>query len=212
MVKKHTKRVNPRKIPVSANMKDVDRILAEAGKDNLYFAWLLVMSNLMDQEQEDAPVIAELWESVKTYNETHREIKWVDIHRAEQLFGFCIPCRNVRLETIRNAAELESVRSRLRKNSVAVAICALLLGIKHSGYYSDAELKRLYLNVELTLAEIENGSNTYKKLLKEVERRGIRLIRSSNSGEMITIELTQEDNQKTGRAEPWRIPSSASAC
>lgn len=146
----------------------------------MYYAWLIVFPCILEQEGLPFEKAIEAWEDVKTYNAKLRHLEQFDVSRAEDLTGIPIPHKNLHIGKVRSAAELESIRQKLKKNIMGIAFGTIGLGLYYEGHFSENTIRRIFFNADLTLAELERGSTSYDQLYEKLLSYGIQLERSDN--------------------------------
>ena len=172
---------------MAKNAVNIDEIITEANQDNLYYAWLIVLPNILEQELSTYDEVIGMWEAVKAYNRAQRKLSDSDIKRAEELTGFHIPYKNLDVGNIRSVADLKKVREKMRMNAMGLAFGTIGLGLYHESHFPADSIKRIFLNADLTLAEMERGVNSYEKLSAKLNSYGIRLERAGNHQNVITV-------------------------
>ena len=82
--------MNPRRIPLSKSTVDKNAILEEATKDDMYRAWLLVVSALLNLELVPVNEIDHLADNINRYissNAFKAKTRDSEIARAEKIMG-----------------------------------------------------------------------------------------------------------------------------
>ncbi len=176
MASRHGKRINLNRIPISASSIDEERIIAEVSVGNMYYAWLLLIPVLIEQEGITKERILELWSIINDYASTSLVMR-ADVkaatRRIESVIGFKTPYPTIDFRTVRTQGDLESIKRKLRKNALHAALCTIALGLESTGEYSDERLHRIFFNADLTLAEISSGMTTYADLSAVARNHGI---------------------------------------
>ena len=163
---------------------DTDAILEEATKDDIYNAWLLVCTALIEQEMISFDEIAEMTDSVNRYiknppsSEASKEEK---TRHAEQLMGICCPYDHINPGNIKSAVELEKFKKKVWKVAIHTSLCVLCLGLEATGKYSPQDLRKIFFGVDITFAEIEHGLTSFSELEKQLAARGVVLERENES-------------------------------
>jgi len=161
------KRTNPNRIPIALGKIDRNELLASVSHDNMYYAWLLAIPALMQQEGFTSEKIIELWDAVNEYvssPDLKGERLMRELSAIEKGINCHAPYPSVPIEDIRSKADLESVRRKLKKNAIYTAICMILVGLRATQAFDFELLGRVYFNADLTLAEIEHGYTSYGDL------------------------------------------------
>ena len=83
---------------------------------------------------------------------------------------------------------MEAIRRKLKKNALHAGLCIIALGMKALDLYSNEDLRSIFFNVDLTLAEIDRGVTSYDKLLETVQGYGIRLSQGASDMELSLAE------------------------
>ena len=168
---KGKRRVNPRRIPVGVNKIDKEKLDNEATRKNLYHAWLLVVHSILSQEVstvEDKDLAWKVVDCVKVKEAITKE----EIHMAESIVCGTMPHPNISQFKINHVGDKEVYLRRATENALHIALCSVALGLKDSGLYSDGKLKKIFMNVELTLSELDGGLTDWNQLAKEVLKEG----------------------------------------
>lgn len=195
--KKH-KRVNPNKVPISRDEVDVDKLIYSAGTGNLYLAWLLLMPTLCGY---DGMVGERL---IKTLNMANAYITKPfsaskniakETKRVEELIGRGMPHPHIDMDRIKTKGDMAAVNRKLRENALHSALCLLCMGLEATEQFSEEQLKYLFLNADLTLAEIESGCRTYDSILEELREKGVTFV---NTGKHIHVENKVGTNDHAG--------------
>lgn len=170
------KRTNPNRIPVAYEKIDKSELLASVSHNNMYYAWLLAIPAILEQDGMTREKVIGLWDKVNDYvsspSFTGSRLKR-ELSELEKGIGSHAPYPNVPVEDIRTKADLESVRRKLRKNALYTAICMILIGLRKTDELDYEVLRRIYLNADLTLAEIEHGYTSYEDLRSWAMERDI---------------------------------------
>lgn len=172
MAKKKIKRVNPRRIPLERGEFDRAAIIKDVSYANLYFGWLLVLHAMLEQEAKTPDEVKRLWNAADRAC-VEEGLKAWEIHEAEQLMGLKEPHPNLNTYLVRSPVELEAFRRKARENAVFIALCSICLGLDNGGLLDREQLRRIFANVSLTLAEIESGCTSYDKLAADITRHGL---------------------------------------
>ena len=182
MARKRMKKVNPRRIPLAKREINEDAILEEATKNDLYEAWLLVFHALIELELipfEEMPVLTEM---VNQYirDSANSENRREEAKRAELLMGISCPQIHKDIDSIRSAVELEAFKRKVKKVATYTALSVLCLGLDSTGRLSNADMRKIFLHADLTLAEIEHGIVSYKGLENRLADQGMEIERESD--------------------------------
>lgn len=166
------KRVNPRRIPLAKDKFDKAAIINDVSYANLYYAWLLVLHAMLEQEAKSPDEVKRLWNAADRAC-VEEGLKLREIHEAEQLMGLKEPYPNLNMYIVNSPAELEKFKQKARKNAIFIALCSICLGIDEGGMLDREQIGRIFANVALTLAEIEHGCTSYDKLAVEITSHGL---------------------------------------
>ena len=171
MPQKRKKKVNPHRIPLAKSEIDKDAILSEAMKDDMYHAWLLVVNAILEQERipkSDIPALADTVNKYISSVSFHHKSKEDEMKRAEQLMGIRGMPENLNPDTIKSPIELARFKEKVSKVATHTALCVVCLGLEATGRFQAEDLRRLFFNVELTLAEIDSGLNSFHDIEKHL--------------------------------------------
>ena len=168
MTKKKSRKTNPRNIPLARRDVNKAAILDEATKDDMFHAWLLVLTTLIDSQPLSE--ISSIIKSVNTYvTKSASEINGTDQMRiAEDIVPVSKPHQNLNVDMIRSPIELEHFKKKVERLAVYTAC----------GRYSPEELRSIFFSADLTLAEIEHGCTTYEGLKLNLTHAGIQVERA----------------------------------
>ena len=159
------KKLNPRRIPIAKSEIDKNAILEEATKDDMYRAWLLIASNLLELEYVDPEQIGVLADKInKQIGAKKFKADDYEMRRIEKLIGLANPYGNLDVSQVKSSFDLEKFKKKVEKVAIHTSLCVVGFGLDASSTFSDDQLRRIFLNVDLTLAEIEAGCNSYKKI------------------------------------------------
>lgn len=162
------KKVNPRRIPLAKKEIDRDEILREASQDDIHHAWLLVSVSLLEQGYE----LDNLANAVDRYiTNTSERNQEKDLRRAEALMGIPAPQVNLNISLVRSATDLCAYKKKVYNVCVYTALSLIFLGLESTGKFTLEELRRIFLNADLTRAEIESGKGSYDELEKDLAAR-----------------------------------------
>ena len=171
MPQKRKKKVNPHRIPLAKSEIDKEAILAEAMKDDMYHAWLLVVNAILEQEQipkSDIPALADTVNKYISSVSFHHKSKEDEMKRAEHLMGIRGMPGKLNPDTIKSPIELARFKEKVRKVATHTSLCVVCLGLEATGRFQAEDLRRLFFNVELTLAEIDSGLNSFSDIEKHL--------------------------------------------
>ena len=162
------KKINPRRIPLPKSAIDKNAILEEATKDDMYRAWILVVNALLNLELVSVNEIERLADNINRYISSSAfkvKAKDSEMSRAEKIMGMKT-FQNITPDHIKSPIQLEAFKKKVYRMATHTALCILCLGLENQ--MSDMDLKRLFFNVDLTMAEIEAGLTTYGILEAEI--------------------------------------------
>ena len=189
-MKKKSKKLNPRRIPLAKSQIKNSDILEEATKDDMFRAWLLVLNALFDQEMISKEEIPELVGCVNRYMQRtsySQNEKDNNLRRAITLMGIPCPYEHISPDGVKSTVELEAFKKKVRKVAIHTALSVVCLGIDSYGKYDHEQIRRIFFNVDLTLAELEHGTTSYPELYKLLETRGIVLERENDDFQHATV-------------------------
>lgn len=192
MPKKRSKKMNPRRIPMPKSAFDREAMLEEATKDDMYRAWLLVLNALVEQGRAEPDEFPALLDDVDDYMASPRfrgDGKDSEIASAEKLMGISSPHPNPRPDSVKSAVELECFRKKVYRIATHIALCVICLGFEAAGRFAEDELRLIFFNVELTLAEIDEGRVSYDGLEEALRGYGVEIERRDDDGLGISVGL-----------------------
>lgn len=191
---KRKKRINPNKVPISKDEVDVDKLINEAGAGNLYSAWLLLLPTLCEYDAMTGERIVKTLNAANAYI-THPLPANKNIakekKRVEELLGMRMPHPHIDLDRIQTKGDMAAVNRKLKENALHSALCLLCMGLEATGQFSEAQLKHLFFNAGITLAEIQSGCRTYGAIAEELREKGISFI---NTGKQICLKGMDDTN------------------
>ena len=159
------KKKNPRRIPMPKSQIDYNSILEEATKDDMYRAWLLIASNLIELEYVSPTQVGTLADQInKQIGAKQFKSNDYEIRRIERLIGVSNPYDNLDISQVKSTFDLEKFKKKVERVAIHTSLCVIGFGLDASSEFSAEQLRRLFLNVDLTLAEIDAGCTTYKAL------------------------------------------------
>ena len=189
------KRTNPHKIPISFTKEEREKLVNEASVNSLYYAWLLVLPVLLENEGMGINQVADIWDSANNYaiDPSNRgEALISNMAHAETLMGYPAPYKGLVVSDIKTKGELESFKRKLHRKAVYSALSVICLGMDSLGAFSTDDLQRIFLNANISLAEIEAGCTTYEQMSSQIEKNGIIL----QMGESGVVRLRQQASEK----------------
>ena len=65
-------------------------------------------------------------------------------------------------------------KKKVQKVALQVALSVIYLGLKGTGRFSEDELKKIFFSADLTMAEIESGTNSFENIEKELLNRMVK--------------------------------------
>lgn len=202
MPKRKQKRVNPNRVPISKEELDENRILAEASDGNMYYAWLLILPTLTEQESMTHKRVIEIWDTVNEYASQPRPADLrasEETRRAENLMGLRMPHSHIDLDHIRTKGDLLAAKRKLKEDALHSALCIICLGLEKTKLFSQEELRRLFFNANLTMAEIESGITSYACIAQQLQAQHI-ILQDSNEDMHIADEDDSEDESRESAA------------
>ena len=105
--------------------------------------------------------------------------------RAEAIMG--IPTStHLSIEQIKSPVELEAFKKKVHWVAIRTALEVICLGLESTGQFTEEELRRLFFNVDLSLAEVESGRTSYEAIERELLNK------------MVRDEMDQSDRIKNG--------------
>ena len=182
------KRINPHRIPVAKTEVDKNELSEESFSGNYYYAWLLILPELFLIEGMDAAKIAEIWREIDHYTSDPRftgQRMDSEVRRAERLMGWTTSYQGVNAQQIRSKGGLEAAKRRLQERAVHTSLCLICLAFDYMKLLDLERIRRVFLNANITWAEVQNGLLTYAELQKMMLDRGI-VVRDDAPGEMVT--------------------------
>ena len=171
------KKINPRRIPLSKAAVDKDKIVEEAMKDDMYHAWLLVATALVDLEYAQPSEIQILCDKVNLF--AKKEATNDAMERADKLMGIG-PKPKLNIERVKSPIELEKFKKKVKQIALHTSLAVICLGLESTGKFNDGDLHRIFFNADLTQAEIDEGLEDYNNLERQLLNK------------MVSIELDEE--------------------
>ena len=172
-------------------MFDKYAILEEATRDDMYRAWLLVLNALVEQGRAEPDGFPALLDDVNDYMSGpcfRGDGKDGEIARAEKLMGISSPHPNLRPDSVKSAVELECFRKKVFRIATHIALCVICLGFEAAGRFAEDELRLIFFNADLTLAEIDEGRNSYEDIEEALRGYGVEIERRDDDGLDIVLE------------------------
>lgn len=168
------KKVNPRRIPMAKKELDREAITTEATTDQLSHAWILIANALVEQEYATPDEVVALSDEVNDYvakNPMHGDKLKAALSRADALMGktFVHPYLDPR--AVHSAVELENFKKKVHQVAYHAAQCSICLGLHSTGKFTQEQLQRLFLDADLTEAEINAGHDSYEAIEARIEEK-----------------------------------------
>lgn len=185
------RRVNPHRIPLRKGTYDSTSLLYEEMHQNLYYAWLLVIHTLLEQEIATQERVKEIWLAMDDGMIAYK-LTTSQVYHASDLLKMSEPYPNLERAPLKTEADVVSFRKKAHKQAVFLALCSLSLALEKLGCLSEHDFHKILTNIPLTLAEIESGYMSYEKLEEEVRNHGLYLIIGDN--ELILKAQTRDNH------------------
>ena len=99
--------------------------------------------------------------------------------------GWTTSYQGVNAQQIRSKGGLEAAKRRLQERAVHTSLCLICLAFDYMKLLDLERIRRVFLNANITWAEVQNGLLTYAELQKMMLDRGI-VVRDDAPGEMVT--------------------------
>ena len=207
MVKSKKKRVNPNKVSLSKDEIDEEKMMIEASKGNMYYAWLLLLPTLAEEPGMTRKQIVEIWDAVNEYASQLRPANLnasEETKRAEHLMGLHMPHPYIDLDHIRTKGDLLAAKRKLKEDALHSALCIICLGLEGMHRFSHDEIGRLFFNADITLAEIQSGNRSYAQIAEELREK--RIILQDSNEDMLIVDEDEEQEQEDSATpiELWR--------
>ena len=87
-----------------------------------------------------------------------------ELQRIESLIGLQPRYGHLDASYVKSSHELKKFKKKVEKVAVHTSLCVVAFGLEASKLFSTEQLRRIFFNVDLTLAEIDAGLNSYKEL------------------------------------------------
>ena len=183
------KRTNPRKIPISPSSDelityDKAEMLQRASAGNSVYAWLLVLHTMLYQEAQSPGEVRQAWDAADAAP-TRGVLKPSEMRRAEAITGLALPYPNLEAQPIRSKGDAIVFQKKARERALCLALFSISLGLADTKLYDETQLRRIFSNVDLTLAEIENGQNSYSRLMEDVDRSAENIGRKAKKRQLL---------------------------
>ena len=162
------KKLNPRRVPLAKSAIDKDRIIEEAMKDDMYHAWLLVATVLVDLEYAKPEEIQGLCDQVNLFSKNEATKDAMD--RADKLMGIGSKPR-LNIDRVTSPIELTKFKKKVERIALHTSLAVICLGLESIGKYNNNDLKRIFLSADLTQAEIDAGTDSYDNLERQLLNR-----------------------------------------
>ena len=156
----------------------------------MYRAWLLVLNALVEQgraEPDEFPALVDDVDDYMTSPAFCGDRRDGEIARAEKLMGISSPYPSLSPENVRCPAELERFKQKVFRIATHVALCVVCLGLEAAGRFDEDELRLIFFNADLTLAEIDEGRVSYDGLEEALRGYGVSVKRMDDDGLDISV-------------------------
>ena len=185
------KRINPRRIPMPKSGFDKEKIINEASSGNLYFAWLLILHTMLEHEAKTPEEIQRLWNAANSTLIQQCISTW-QLEKAKKLMGYGQPFPNLGFHEAHSEVEMAIYKRKAQQNALHIALASICLGLDATGQIDHAQLHRIFSNVDLTIAEIESGYNSYDQLAKSITARGLSV---DETAEDVQLNATNDSSE-----------------
>ena len=188
------RRVNHNRIPAQASSLDRDNIIQRANSGNIVYAWLLVLHTLIyheaGAEQEEAVRLARKAADDAVICEM---LSAADLRKAETITGMKTPYHDIMTMPLRTQGDVERLYKKAKKCALHNALRSIALGLERLGYYDTDTLNRVFTNVRITLAEIEDEQVSYDDLMKDIDSSAMRVGRNVSVMWCYTTMISRRD-------------------
>jgi len=170
------RKINPHRIPVSRADVNPDAIMREVSIGNMYYAWLLIIPELMklpNYENQDIVFFSDAVDEYLTSSQTKDAQFEAELKKAVQVVGAPAPHLDIDFSSIRSLGALETAKAKLRENALYSAMCLICLGITATKRVEPGQIKQIFLNACITLDEIRSGLVSYSDLSSQLSSSGI---------------------------------------
>lgn len=158
------KKLNPRRIPLPKAAIKIDEIVEEAMKDDMYHSWLVVAEALVNLEYVNAYEVQSLCDEVNEFSKKDADSK--ALAHAESLMGIG-PRPRLDISRVKSPIELEKFKRKVTRVAMYTSLAVICLGLEKTGKFSKDDLHRIFFSADITLAEIDAGTDNYE----EIEQR-----------------------------------------
>ena len=159
------KKVNPRRVPLAKSEINKDRIVEEAMKDDMYHAWLLVATALVELEYAKPEEIQGLCDQVNLF--AKKDATNDAMARADKLMGIGTKPR-LNIERVTSPIELAKFKKKVRRIALHTSLGVICLGLESIRRFDEKDLHRIFLSADLTQAEIDAGKDSYDNLERQL--------------------------------------------
>lgn len=188
------RKVNPHRIPISRAEVNPEAIMREVSIGNLYYAWLLIIPELMklpNYEKQDIVFFSDAVDDYLVSSQTKDAKYEAELRKAVQVVGAPAPHLDVDFACIRSLGALETVKSKLRENALYSAMCLICLGITATNRVEAEQIKQIFLNACITLDEIRSGLISYADLSRQLSSAGIVVLDSGDDEISLSVSQSQ---------------------
>ena len=159
------KKVNPRRVPLAKSEINKDRIVEEAMKDDMYHAWLLVATALVELEYAKPEEIQGLCDQVNLF--AKKDATNDAMARADKLMGIGTKPR-LNIERVTSPIELAKFKKKVRRIALHTSLGVICLGLESVFKFDEKDLRRIFLSADLTQAGIDAGKDSYDNLERQL--------------------------------------------
>ena len=165
------KRINPHRVPLPKNNAIREQIIERASRGNSVYAWILVLHSMLYHVAESDEERLRAW-NVADSVKVRENMDLKSIHAAEDIMGLRFPYPNLARQQIASLGDAVTYERKAKENALFFGLCAIALGLQATDAYDREQMRRIFSNADLTIAEIEHGSTTYEKLAQEIKENG----------------------------------------
>lgn len=180
MQKRHKKRINPNRIPVGKTF-DYALCYETVTVAGLYYAWLLLLITLFEQELVSSEVAFDIWNTVNS-GERESELRQKRLNHtldwAEKSFNMRSPYRNVSAAKVKSVGDVKAFERKMLSNSLHASLCVICRDMVDAGIFPTDQIRRILLNVRITRDEINLGYSSYKEIEERLLNGGLRMVKN----------------------------------
>ena len=204
------KKLNPNRIPISADSYNIQEIVNKATASNVLRGWGLVLGALANFEDTTTDKLLDLWREVNrysttihNYNDVAKELKII-----EEIAKIKIPFEQIKASHIRTQGDLDKFIRKTNQNALYAAMAIIADPIIKQKMFSDEDTALVFRKAYELEEEIGEGRISFEDIVSMLEDEYGLILCVNEHGQAV---LTCKDRDTELRQE-WKKANRMLSC